>query len=302
MPTPLCILAIDQRGWLTDALYGAGTRLTDQQLDTVRDLKLAIAEGAVAAQRAGAPGRLGLLVDERFGAAAARCAQAAGLTLAMPIELDRQKVLTPEYADWTTHLERFNPDLAKVLIWHNTETDRDALDAQLSRLGEIAGWLRVRQRPLMVEILVVPTKEQLARCGDDHDRFDREVLPDLTAAAIDEVLAAGIHADFWKLEGMPDTVTFAKIRSHCEKADPATTCLVLGRNASPQQVDTWLTNAASAGFGGFAVGRTAWWQPVREWLNGSTSRAAAVTRIATNYSHLCDVFTTHARQSPLRER
>ena len=302
MPTPLFVLAIDQRGWLTDALYGAGTRLTGQQLDTVRDLKLAVAEGAVAAHRAGAPGRLGLLVDERFGAAAARRAQAAGLTLAMPIELDRQEVLTPEYGDWTAHLDAFNPDLAKVLIWHNTGTDRGALDAQLRRLGEIAGWLHARQRPLMLEILAAPTREQLARCDGDHDRFDREILPALTAAAIDEVLAAGVGVDFWKLEGMPDTATFTKIRAHCENRDPDTTCLVLGRNASPQQVDTWLTDAAFAGFGGFAVGRTAWWQPVREWLDGSASRATAVTRIAANYSHLCDVFTSAARQSPLRDR
>jgi myo-inositol catabolism protein IolC len=297
MPEPLCVLAIDQRGWLTDALYGAGP-LTGQQLDTVRDLKLAVAEGAAAAQRAGAPGRLGLLVDERFGTEAARCAQAAGLTLAMPIELDRQKVLTPEYDDWTAHLEAFNPDMGKVLIWHNTETDRAVLDAQLRGLAEIAGWLRGRRRPLMVEILAPPTEEQLARCDGDHERFDREILPDLTAAAIDEVLAADVHVDFWKLEGMPDTATFAKIRSHCEKTDPETTCLVLGRNASAQQVAAWLTDAASAGFGGFAVGRTAWWQPVHEWLNGRSSRATAVTRIAESYSHLCEVFTTAARQSP----
>lgn len=302
MPAPLCVLAIDQRGWLTDALYGPGTRLSGHQLDIVRDLKLAVAEGAADAQRAGAPGRLGLLVDERFGAAAARHAQAAGLTLAMPIELDRQKVLTPEYDDWTAHLETFKPDLAKVLIWHNTETARDTLDAQLRRLSEIAGWLHARQLPLMVEILAPPTKDQLARCDGDHDRFDREILPDLTAAAIDEVLAADVHVDFWKLEGMPDAATFAKIRAQCEKANPATACLVLGRNASPQQVGAWLTSAASAGFGGFAVGRTAWWQPVQDWLDGRTSRASAVTRIAGNYSHLCEVFTTAARQSPWQDR
>lgn len=296
MPTPLCVLAIDQRGWLTDALYGAGTRLTRHQLDTVRDLKLVVAEGAIAAQRAGAPGQLGLLVDERFGDTAARRAQAAGLTLAMPIELDRQKILVPEYDDWTARLEIFNPHLAKVLIWHNRETDRDALDAQLRRLGDIAGWLRERQRPLMLEILAPPTDEQLARCGGDRDRFDRELLPDLTAAAIDEVLAAGIHVDFWKLEGMPDTATFKKIRTHCEDADHETTCLVLGRNASRHQVDIWLTDAASAGYGGFAVGRTVWWKPVNEWLNGNASRATTVTRIAANYSHLCDVFTSAARQ------
>lgn len=293
MPEPLCVLAADQRGWLTDALYGPAQELSPHRLGVVADIKLAIAEAAASYDVA--QGQPGLLVDERYGAAAARHARDAGLTLAMPIELDRQQVLTPEYgSDWPAHLDAFNPELAKLLIWHNPDTSREVLDAQLSRLAEIAGSLRAQHRPLMLEILSPPTPAQLDRCGGDHGRFDRDLLPGLTLRAIDDVLAAGVHVDVWKLEGMPDAAAFGRIRERCQHAYPHARCLVLGRNAAPQQVATWLRDAAQGGFAGFAVGRTAWWEPVRDWLAGRTGRAAAVDRIAANYTRLCETFISAA--------
>lgn len=293
MPAPLCVLAADQRGWLTDALYGPGEVLTPERLGVVADIKLAIAEAAAAYD--GAQGQPGLLVDERYGAAAARHARAAGLTLAMPVELDRQQVLTPEYgSDWPAHLDAFDPELAKLLIWHNPDGSRDVLDAQLARLAEIAGALRAQGRPVMLEVLSPPTAAQLDRCGGDHRRFDHDLLPGLTLRAIDEVLAADVHVDVWKLEGMPDAATFSSIRERCQQANPGARCLVLGRNAAPDQVATWLKDAAQGGFAGFAVGRTAWWEPVRDWLAGRTGRAAAVDHIAGNYASLCETFSSAA--------
>ncbi|MGI8697499.1 MAG: 2-deoxy-5-keto-D-gluconate 6-phosphate aldolase domain-containing protein [Mycobacteriales bacterium] len=291
MPAPLCILAVDQRGWLTDALYGAGTVPDAGQLATVAAIKALVAEGAARAAERGAPGQPGVLVDELYGAGAARLVLQRGLALAMPVERANQTVLVPEYADWPAHLDRFEPVLAKVLIWHNVDGDRELLDAQLQALAGLAAALTGRGRELMLEILVTPSPEQLAQVGGDRDRFDRELLPDLTMAAVDEVHAAGARVHYWKLEGMPEVATFTALRERCEKAGP-TTCLVLGRNAPQPQVDRWLTDAASAGYGGFAIGRSVWWNAVRAWTDGGLDRDAAAQQIADGYRHVCDVFTS----------
>jgi myo-inositol catabolism protein IolC len=284
---PLHILAVDQRGWLLEALYGPGASVTEERRDVLGQIKLMVAEGAAAAAKNGAPGEIGLLVDELYGAQAARFAAESGLTLAMPVEKANQEVLTPEFgADWIAHLDEFRPALPKLLIWHNVETDRAALDRQLESLAEIGGRLNADGRPLMLEILAFPTESQLARHGGDRGRFDREALPELTLAAIEEVHSTGVTVDVWKLEGMPDGPTFRRVR---EKAGGR--CLVLGRNAPQEQVDRWMAEAAAAGFEGFAIGRSVWWESVRAWVDGAVSREAVVETIAQNYTHCCQVFS-----------
>ncbi|HVX47008.1 MAG TPA: DUF2090 domain-containing protein [Mycobacteriales bacterium] len=294
---PLHILAVDQRGWLLEALYGPGASVTDERRDVLGQIKLMVAEGAAAAAGNGAPGEIGLLVDELYGARAARFAKESGLTLAMPVEKANQEVLTPEFGtDWVSHLDDFGPALPKLLIWHNVETDRAALDRQLERLTEISGRLNADGRPVMLEILAFPTEAQLARYGDRH-RFDREALPELTLAAIEEVHSTGVTVDVWKLEGMPDVPTFRRVR---EKA--GSRCLVLGRNAAQEQVDRWMTEAAAAGFEGFAIGRSVWWEAVRSWVDGALSREAVVETIAQNYAHCCQVFGSAYASSPATPR
>lgn len=283
---PLHILAVDQRGWLIEALYGAGAEVTEERRNVLGQIKLMVAEGAAVAAGDGAPGELGVLVDELYGAPAARFVRESGLTLAMPVEKANQPVLTPEFgADWVAHVDAFAPDLPKLLIWHNVQAERAALDRQLRQLAEIGGRLNAAGRPVMLEILAVPTDEQLARHGGDRGRFDRELLPELTLAAIDEVRATGVTVDVWKLEGMPDGPTFRAVRDRAGGR-----CLVLGRNAPGEQVDQWLRDAAAADFAGFAIGRSVWWQPVRAWTDGVMARDAAVRAIAANYGHCCRVF------------
>lgn len=296
---PLHILAVDQRGWLIEALYGAGATVTDERRGVLGQVKLMVAEGAAAAAGDGAPGEIGVLVDELYGTEAAALTKRSGLTLAMPVEKANQDVLTPEFGDdWPSHLEAFSPQLPKLLIWHNVQTGRDALDRQLQRLRELGDRLNADGRPVMLEILAFPTDEQLARCGGDRGRFDSELLPELTLAAIEEVLGTGVAVDVWKLEGMPDVETFTKVRARAVSSTAGSRCLVLGRNAATGQVDQWMRDAAAAGFEGFAIGRSVWWQPVRHWMDGSIPRDSAVRAIAENYAHCCQVFSSayNARQ------
>ena len=49
------------------------------------------------------------------------------------------------------------------------------------------------------------------------------------------------------------------------------------------------------GYGGFAVGRTLWWQPLRATLDGHCSEQAAVDAIVANYLRIIDVYTHEAK-------
>ena len=68
-------------------------------------------------------------------------------------------------------------------------------------------------------------------------------------------------------------------------------CIVLGRGADEQKFTGWLETAASvAGFIGFAVGRTTFWDAVADYEPGTATRQEAVSRIATRYRAWMNVF------------
>ena len=53
----------------------------------------------------------------------------------------------------------------------------------------------------------------------------------------------------------------------------------------------WLATAAAVpGFIGFAVGRTAFWDPLVGWRAGKITREAAVAEIARRYREFVDIF------------
>jgi myo-inositol catabolism protein IolC len=68
-------------------------------------------------------------------------------------------------------------------------------------------------------------------------------------------------------------------------------CVVLGRGADHARVREWLTTASAvAGFIGFAVGRTDFWEPLVGWRDNKTTREAAAAEIARHYREFVDVF------------
>jgi myo-inositol catabolism protein IolC len=68
-------------------------------------------------------------------------------------------------------------------------------------------------------------------------------------------------------------------------------CLILGRGADQSKVEHWLSTAApTRGFGGFAVGRTIWWDAIAAHLRGDADRPTTVEKIAARYLHFVAVY------------
>ena len=68
--------------------------------------------------------------------------------------------------------------------------------------------------------------------------------------------------------------------------------VVLGAGAPAARVDAWLRIAAATpGYVGFAVGRSLWWDEIRDLLAGRRDRDGTVRAIAANYRRAVATFT-----------
>jgi myo-inositol catabolism protein IolC len=289
---PLFILAMDQRASF-QKLFGIEGDPTEAELAKMRDAKLMIYEGLSQADPFNLEmGRAGVLVDEQLGSEVARRAKADGVVLAMPIEKSGTKLFELEYGEhYPEHLASYEPDFFKVLVRYNPADEAGDRKMQLERLAEVSAWAASTGWRWLFELLVPPTREQLAQ-NEDQLHFDREARPGLTAEAIAALTAGGVHPTIWKLEGYETTEGAEEVlREVAAQTDTPAECIVLGRNAPIEQVEHWLSVAAPLpGYAGFAVGRTNWEAALQDVLAGRISRDDAVQTIASRYRTLVDTY------------
>jgi len=277
-------LAFDHRNSLRRDFMHLTGEPTPEQHAAMVEAKGVVVDALLAAAPEVSPDRAVLLIDHEYGGDLVAKAQAGGIGVAMPVEVSGQREL--RYL-CDGHPDRvitdYGPDYAKVLIRYNPAGDTAMNARQRARLSEFAGWLTGRPQQLMLELLVPPEAGQLAAAGNDRERFDREFRAELTTVAIREIAADGVRPQLWKIEGPESREDAARIAAAVRSVDPGAACLVLGRGADDAAVRRWLAIAAPTdGFTGFAVGRTLWWDPLREYLDGG-DRDAAVAAVAARY-------------------
>ncbi len=292
----LYILAFDHRGSFQKKMFGIEGDPTPEQTETISDAKRLIFEGMLEAVKRGAePGPTGVLVDEQFGSNIPERAREAGLPLSMPVEKSGQNEFDFQYGDdFGAHIEQFNPAFSKVLVRYNSDDpDAEMNRRQLGRLKRLADWLHEHDRKFLFELLVPATDAQLESVGGNDERYDAELRPELMRRAIEDIQNFGIEVDVWKIEGVDeqsDAEMLAK-QARTGTGREGVTCVLLGRGASTEKVEQWLEEAAPVdGFIGFAIGRSIWWDALKDFLSGSLERADAATVIADNYLHFVSVY------------
>ena len=292
---PLYIQPFDHRGSFQTGLFGWKPPLSDAQTGEIAGSKQIIYDGFRAALAGGAPAaKAGILVDEQFGAAILRDAKAKGIITACPAEKSGQEEFEFEYGeDFQRHIESFDPTFCKVLVRYNPEGDRALNQRQAARLKRLSDYLAARDRSrFMFELLVPPEKAQLDRLKGDKKAYDLELRPSLMVEALRELQAAGVEPDLWKIEGLDRREDCQKIVATARAGGrDHVGCIVLGRGADDRQVREWLGVAAKVpGFVGFAVGRTAFWDPLVAWHAGKATRDEAAARIASRYREFVNLF------------
>ncbi|MGN6371491.1 MAG: 2-deoxy-5-keto-D-gluconate 6-phosphate aldolase domain-containing protein [Solirubrobacteraceae bacterium] len=299
----LYILAFDHRGSFQKKFFGIEGTPDDEQTAMIADAKHLIFEGLQRAIATGAePSVTGVLVDEQFGGSVPAEARAQGLKLAMPAERSGQNMFDFEYGDqFGEHIEKLDPDFTKVLVRYNPDGDAAENREQLDKLRRLSDWLRARERKFLFELLVPAEDSQLQAVNGDSDRYDAELRPELMRRAIAEIQDAGIEVDIWKIEGVDE-------RSDCEMlvaqarsgGRDGVVCVVLGRGADDAKVDHWLEQAAPVdGFVGFAIGRSIWWNPLKQYVDGKIERSVGAQQIAENYLRFVQVYERAEGKAPV---
>jgi myo-inositol catabolism protein IolC len=291
---PLYLLPFDHRHSYVAEMFHFTAPLTAAQHATVVASKQLIYDGFRAALDGRvAKDRAGILVDEEFGAAILRDATRRGYITAVSTETSGSDEFEFEYgADFSAHIETFDPTFAKVLIRFNPEGDAALNVRQTSRLKQLSDYCRSTDRKLMLELLVPATVAELAAVGGDRSAYDLETRPALMERVIHALQDAGVEPDVWKIEGLArrdDCVRMVTAARRDGRTEVG--CIVLGRNADRDQVVAWLEAAASVpGFIGFAVGRSTFWEPVAGFVGGTTTREAAVSEIARRFAEWTAIF------------
>jgi myo-inositol catabolism protein IolC len=202
-----------------------------------------------------------------------------------------------EYGDrFSEHVETFDPDFAKVLVRYNPGDKPEDRDIQIQRLARVSSWAMSSGRPWLFELLVPPTREQLAH-SEDQGHFDLNVRPALTAEAIRSFVDGGVRPTIWKLEGYETSEGAQQVLAAvAADTDFPAKCIVLGRNAPMEQVEHWIDVAAPLpGFAGFAVGRSLWLAALLDVTAGRVERKDAVDVIAQRYRTLIETYCEAGR-------
>ena len=302
---PLYMLAFDHRGSFQKNLFGVKGIPNAAEAERISDAKRILYEAFELVVENGIDrDAAGLLVDEQFGADIAVKARQAGVALAMPVEKSGQDEFDFEFGDdFGSHIERFDPTFAKVLVRYNPEGDVEMNRRQADRLRELSGWLHERDRKFLFELLVPATAEQLQRVDGDQEQYDLELRPGVLVRSIRELQEAGVEPDIWKIEGLDR-------REDCERVVEQArangrdhvSCIVLGRGADEPRVVHWLEQGAGVpGYIGFAVGRTLWWDELNAYVARALGREEAAKRIAENYRRMIDAYV-RAEQRVLAPR
>jgi myo-inositol catabolism protein IolC len=288
---PLYILAMDHRDSFGKALFHVKDDDPDPaQLTAMRSAKQLIFEGLQTALPSVTSGRIGVLVDERYGQEVIDAARRSGppLVLAVPVEASGHDWFTLEWGEqWLEHVEAVKPDYAKVLVRDNPDFDAARRKEQFAGLAHVSAGLRDAGVPLLYELLVPATDTQLDRTGHDTAAYDRDIRPGLVAQVIADNQAHGIEPALWKVEGL-ETVDAARQVAEQAQADGRTADLiVLGRDAPAGRLDRWLEIASQVDeFVGFAIGRSIWEYVVSKYEasdQDDAARTEARNRIAERY-------------------
>ncbi len=299
----LYILAFDHRGSFQKKFFGIEGEPDPEQTAMIADAKHLIFEGMQRAVAEGADASVtGVLVDEQFGGSVPEEAKAQGLKLAMPAERSGQNMFDFQYGDdFGEHIESFDPDFTKVLVRYNPEGDAAENEEQLGKLKRLSDWLHSKQRKFLFELLVPAETAQLQQVEGSTERYDSELRPDLMRRAIAEIQDAGIEVDIWKIEGVDERSDCEMLASQARAGGrDGVVCVVLGRGANDAKVDHWLEQAAPVdGFVGFAIGRSIWWNPLKEYVDGKIERSTGAQQIAANYLRFVKVYERAEGKAPV---
>jgi 5-dehydro-2-deoxygluconokinase len=264
----LFALAIDHRAQLEKIADDVGA-----SRDRIKTFKRLAVDAAarVAKGRTG----FGMLLDGTYGREALFRAADHDFWIGRPVEdpgsrpLDFEGggSLAAKLIEWPVN------HTIKCLCFYHPDDSADLKAKQERELLRLYDAARSLGRELLVEII----------CGKHGALTD-----DTSAQVMRRLYDLGIKPDWWKLEAQKTALAWKNIDHAIEVNDPSCRGIVLLGLEAPEAELAKAFSLAKAHHRvkGFAVGRTIFADPAREWLAGSIDDPTAVTRMANSFARL----------------
>jgi 5-dehydro-2-deoxygluconokinase len=219
-------------------------------------------------------GKIGLLLDDRYGQDALDAATGRGWWIGRPVELPGSSPLVFEHGRsvGSALIAWPHEHTVKCLVQYHPDDDIEIRLEQEAQVAALYQAVLVSGHELLLE--VIPARHLPS-------------APDTVFRALKRFYNLGIYPDWWKLAPM-SAAQWQSIDDLLAERDPACRGVVLlGLNASQDEL--------AAGFGetraarscrGFMVGRTIFQEPSRRWLANEIGDTELTTQIRTNFESL----------------
>jgi 5-dehydro-2-deoxygluconokinase len=270
----LMVFAFDHRAQFYDLVRETGA--AEESLPALK--RLLVRAVAETEQAHALQGRIGILLDGRYGQDALNEATGRGWWIGRPVELpgsnplefESGRSIGSELISWPRE------HVVKCLVQlHPDDEVLNRLDneAQVQALYQAT---RVSGHDLLLE--VIPPRTQ-------------SLAPDTVLRALKRLYNLGIYPDWWKLEPMPAAAWSAIDQLIAERDPYCRGVVMLGLNASVEAMaDAFAAARASRSCRGFMVGRTIFHQPSQAWLAGQIDDATLVRQVRATFEQLIDLW------------
>lgn len=266
----LCVFAFDHRKQLVDMATEAG--VNPDRIPALKTLLLRAAQET--AQQAGLNGRSGILADTTYGQPALNAITGKGWWIGRPIELPSSRPLRLEHGNIGSQLVDWPQEhVVKCLVFYHPHDSQEMRQQQDELVLDVWNGCNKTGHELLLEVILPEGNP------DKKETYYLDILS--------HFYDLGIQPDWWKLP--PQSLeSWQAIGGLIEQRDPhCRGILILGLDAPEEKLKAGFAAAAKAPWvKGFAVGRTIFGQPSRQWLQGELDDEALIAQVKSNYQQL----------------
>ncbi len=265
----LNIMAFDHRSQLVNLARETGAPKTC--IAMLKQLILKAAEQI--AEETPPKAHVGIIVDSSFGKDVLDAVTGRGWWVARPIEQPGSRPLRLELGNIGSQLIDWPLEhIVKCLVFYHPEDSTEMRTNQEQQLKEIYRACCKSDHELLLEVILPP----------DMPKSDELYLHTLK-----RLYSLNIKPDWWKLPPLAPH-SWDRVSELLEECDPhCHGVVILGLEAPMDQLQKGFNAAAGkVAVKGFAVGRTIFMEPSREWMLNRINDDECIRRIKANYRQL----------------
>ncbi|WP_277186526.1 5-dehydro-2-deoxygluconokinase [Caballeronia sp. BR00000012568055] len=224
-------------------------------------------------------GRIGVLIDDRYGQDALNAATGRGWWIGRPVELPGSMPLVFDHGRsiGTSLTEWPREQVAKCLVQYHPDHPHELRLEQEAQIRSLYEACQASGNELLLEVIV--------------PKNGLPVEEDTVYRALKRLYNLGIYPEWWKLEPM-SAKQWQSVDALIAERDPYCRGVVLlGLSAAVDQLrDGFKAAALSKTCRGFTVGRTIFHEPSRAWLANEIDDKELIARVRRTFETLIDAW------------